>query len=557
MRSPRPPLLPFDCVLAAKPVSAAQGLALALTLALGGAGLEAQAPAPVAATMPAGEADIESRLRQVQGLDARAGYLTRSTGSALDTAFPDSGGWLLIVPEVTTISNSAHPWGGNDGPMRAGKGSSLMTTLGLAWHRGGLTLMAMPQGVYEENAALPVFPYADFWRPARNEWANPFHRGPEFIDLPLRYGSGSRSAWTAQWRASYELSANWRAGFGSENRWWGPGVRNALLLSSNAPGFTQAFVETHEPIRTRFGELDVSWLLGRLDESEFFDDNPDNDARSLNAAAVNWRPPAQLSRLVPEVGIARAVMTVDAPTPNALFDVFRNVGRPYSDSTDRRAGLDQILTLWGRWLVPERGFEAWVEWARYEQAINLRDLLVNPGHAQGYTVGFSVARPLRGGTLLLQSEFSYAEPSPSIRVRPVVPSYTSAGVPQGWTHDGQMLGPAMGPGGSTQWGQLDWRGSRWRFGGELGRLRRDNGVTFVQPTDFARREDVSYWLTLRLGRRIGPWNAVLEFTDAARLNYLYQAYDLPPEEGGWTGVDLQNRTLRLVLSPVARGRGRR
>src|ERR1035437_205388 len=35
-------------------------------------------------------------------------------------------------------------------------------------------------------------------------------------------------------------------GFGvsNENQWWGPGIRNALILSNNAPGFPHAFIRT-------------------------------------------------------------------------------------------------------------------------------------------------------------------------------------------------------------------------------------------------------------------------------------------------------------------------
>lgn len=527
--------------------------------AIGASPLRAQVnarPLSTAPTIPAGEADALARLQQLIGSAPVEPRHLRSTTTGLDRALGDAGGFALFLPEVELLSNSAHPWSWNDGPLRAGKGLNLIATFGIGFKGGGVTLLAMPQRVYEENASIPVFPYPDFVTPPRKEWANPFHGPPESIDLPLRYGPQARTAWAGQYRASFDLTHHFRVGAGNENRWWGPGVRNALLLSSTGPGFTHAFLETQRPLVTRFGEFEITWLAGRLDESEFFDTLRTNDTRGLSAAAVNWRPPAARSALVPEIGIARAVMTVDPPSPNTMFNFLLDVGRPYADSSDVGKERDQLLALWARWARPESGFEAWVEWARYEQAINLRDLLVNPGHSQGYTLGFSWARPLRGGTLLLQSEFSYAEPSPSIRVRPAIESYTSASVPQGWTHQGQMLGPAMGPAGSTQWGQLDWRGSRWRLGTELGRLRRDNGVVFREQRDVARREDVSLWLTLRLGRRIGPWNALLEFTDAARLNYLYQAFDLPPEEGGWTGVDLQNRTVRFVLSPVPQARGR-
>lgn len=499
--------------------------------------------------LPAGERDQQIRLAQLRGTRSSEGYLLRTVGTEIARVPVDSGDLVLLLPTLQFTSNSAHPWGWNDGPLRSGKGSNSLITLGVALRLGAVTVQVMPQLVQEENRFVRVFPYGVNQLPNRNPWANPFHPGPESIDQPLRYGDRSRSVITGQHRIAIDAPYSLRAGISNENRWWGPGVRNALLLGATAPGFEHAFIETQRPIATRYGSFSGQWILGRLVESEFFDADRTNDSRSLSAMAVTWRPNDGLAALLPEIGVARAVMSAERPALANAFDFLADVGRPFADSADAAQGRDQITTLFARWLIPAQGFEAWMEWARYEQPINLRDLLVNPGHSQGYTLGFSWVRPAGGGTLLLQSEFTYAEPSASLRVRPAITPYASASVPQGWTNRGELIGPSIGQGGSSQWGTLDWRGGIWRFGGALGRQRRDAGMAFVYPSDYGRREDVSVWATLRVGRRIGPLDALVEFTDAARLNYLWQSYDLPPEEGGWAGIDLANRTLTLTLTP--------
>src|SRR5690606_16536278 len=98
------------------------------------------------------------------------------------------------------------------------------------------------------------------------------------------------------------------------------------------------------------------------------------------------------------LGIARAVVAERSPGENplpALFDAFRNVGRPGSAvAPDTLADADQILSLFARWVFPGAGFEAYAEWARFEQPASLRDLLTAPGHSQGYTLGLQWARPL-------------------------------------------------------------------------------------------------------------------------------------------------------------------
>jgi hypothetical protein len=150
--------------------------------------------------------------------------------------------------------------------------------------------------------------------------------------------------------------------------------------------------------------------------------------------------------------------------------------------------------------------------------------------------------------LHLQTEVSYMEPSASIRVRPVGTSYTSPTVAHGWTHEGQMLGPAIGPGGSAQWLAVDYRRETWRGGLSFGRIRRDANYRFLNPLP-PKREDLSLYASFRYGRRIGPVDALVEFTDGVRLNHLYQAYELGTPDGATEGVDLLNRTLTLTLTP--------
>lgn len=472
-------------------------------------------------------------------------------------------GFIAVLPSLTTSYNSAHGWGWNDGPLRSGKGANLIVSAGFVLRARGVTLQVVPQLVHEANGYLPVIPYGVNETPPRTIWANPFHPTPESIDYPLRFGDQPRTALYGQHRLSVSAPGQLEIGLSTENRWWGPGVRNALLLGAQSAGFGHFFIESRAPWQTRLGSFDAQYLLGRLNESEFFDTDPSNDSRSLSAAAVTWSPPAGLDALLPELGIARAVMSTGAPGLKNTFDFLHDVGRPFADSADALRGRDQITSVFARWSAPASGLLAWFEWARYEQPINLRDLLVNPGHSQGYTLGLSWTRPLRGGALETQTELTYAEPSASIRVRPVGISYTSPSVPQGWTHEGEMIGPAIGPGGSSQWLAFDWRrdtpavatagrGRVSRVGLSLGRLRRDNGEPFEQPAESFKREDISLWATLRVGWRIGPVDALVEFTDAARLNYLYQAFDLPPEQGGWSGIDLRNRTISLTLSPRLR-----
>ena len=104
-----------------------------------------------------------------------------------------------------------------------------------------------PSLVYSENLPFQIFPDTVAGRSA---YANPFHGRASSIDLPLRFGDEPlRRLDYGRTGLSVE-TARFSAGFTTENEWWGPGIRNALVMSNNAPGIPRAFL-TLAPVRTR------------------------------------------------------------------------------------------------------------------------------------------------------------------------------------------------------------------------------------------------------------------------------------------------------------------
>jgi hypothetical protein len=256
------------------------------------------------------------------------------------------------------------------------------------------------------------------------------------------------------------------------------------------------------------------------------------------------------------VGTARVVIAseTDGVSGSAAFNVLRSVGHPDTDTShiETRWG-DQIWSVFARSVFPAAGLEAYVEWARFEEPLSLRDFLEYPGHSEGYTLGLQWARRLSPArTVQLQTEATYLEPDPSLRLRPVATTYTSRAVPQGFTHQGRTLGAAIGPGGSSQWLAGDVFADRWRYGVYLERIRWDNGVAFEPIVPLPKEPDV----TLRAGVRGSiVWRGTrlaLDVAHAARFNYLYQVYVFEPGHTG--GIDLLNNTLAVTVST---GVGRR
>jgi len=457
------------------------------------------------------------------------------------------GVWL-IVPRARASWNSELPFGMNEGGHGAGKGSSIEVLTGFAAKVGRVSVALLPRITYLENTDFQTFASPVFGpnRP-RHELASPFHDPPESLDLPQRPGFAAASDWNlGESRIDVGVGPI-SLGATSETMWWGPGARNGILMSSNAQGFPHLNLRTNQPLETGAGAVEARWVLGRLEESPYFDFDETNDFRSISALAVTLSPAFDPDLTV---GFARAVYAPaeDSGLPiGAAFDVLRNVGRPASADGDSLTapGPDQLFTIFGRWRFPASGMEAYAEWGRYEQPRNLRHLLTMPSHSQGYTVGAQWARDAFAGRFRLQSEVTYLEPSTSYRVRPVHDWYTSRSVPQGYTHLGRVIGAGIGPGGSSQWLAADYLQSRWHAGTFAGRIRWENQAQFTYPAEY-RFADVTLFGGLRAGFDAGYIRADVQLSTGFRYNYLFQAQPLSP--GHHRGVDIRNTSVSLTLS---------
>lgn len=457
----------------------------------------------------------------------------------------------VLLPEARLVSNSALPYSLNDGPMWAGRGANTIYTAGIDVHARNVRLVVAPQFTVSDNDAFQTIPYPQSDLSGRNVWANPFHPPQSSIDMPLRFGD-SRINEIDFGQSSLTFAARGvSAGIANENIWWGPAQQNAILLSNSAPGFAHAFVRTDNGLQTRVGRVDAAWLWGRLQESTFFDSDTTNDTRSLNGLLLSYSP-ARFRGF--SLALSRIVIT---PMENGhvkmadAFAGFRDVGHPKTNDGDIADGLgpDQITAVSFRLIVPEAKFESYVEWARFEFPRSLRDFMESPGHSQGYTLGLQWARELRGGaTLRLAGEGTFLEPDASIRLREVGTTYTSRSTLQGFTHRGQALGAAIGPGSSSQWLAADVFGRRFRVGAYVSRIRWDNATLWMPIVPQVKNEDVSVLGGLKSSYTWRGTRLALEYSQAARLDYLFQDKIADYQRGTHSGVDILNRTLSITIT---------
>jgi hypothetical protein len=502
-----------------------------------------QGPVTVLHTI-GGTAERQRRLDQLAGrAAAHGGWMLRAPSSLTP---PAGNGVRVLAPEVESAWNSRIPFSVNDGPMWAGRGAAARVMAGVDLTAGPVRLIVAPELVWSQNEEFDELLPGPWTEAERAAFVAPWLTGRHAADVPWRPGAESvRTLYPGQ--SSFSVSAGALvAGAATESQWWGPGVRGGILFSNNAPGFPHLFLRTGRPLRTPVGAVEAKWLVGALESSGYIDPDGDEGRRSLSALGVTLQPP-----LVPglTLGMARAVYSpVDGwgEAAGRAADVLGHwdAGR---DSTGRAA--EQMLALSARWVSPGDGAELWVEWARREFPESLRDLLVQPEHGQGYTLGGQMARPLGSRTVRLQAEHTYLEESPSFRSRPTGSWYASARVPQGYTERGQVIGAAVGPGGSGQWLAADLVGRRGEGGIFFGRVRWANDAYYDKPggPNRYRAHDVTVFAGARGGIDLAGARLTAEWTAGKRWNFLFQNFSTGWEDRD-NAVNVVNHTLRIGLS---------
>ena len=498
-----------------------------------------------------------ARLNQLRGGVAPGqSLLLRSASSLTAPLSAPPGRWQVesVAPQFLAVVNSGLPFSQNNGALWAGRGFSMRTLTGFRMERERVRIIFAPEIITTANADWPLF--QNYYHPpvpaGYSSYYFPYYVGQFTIDQPMRFGNKSIGRIDLGQTTALTSVRSLEIGFSNENEWWGPGIRNAIVLSNNAPGFPHLFVRTAHPIATRLGDVEMRWLVGGLTESAYFDTISTNNTRSLAAITATlqtkWDP--NLS-----VGFARSVYgttTGWGQVPWRWLDVFARTHRDVPDTT--RTQRDQIFSVFGRWVFPADGVEVYGEWARTQLRPNLRDFLIAPNHTQGYTLGLQWrGGNWREGSFRVQSEITQLEQSATFRDGPVGSWYTSTRVIQGYTNRGEILGASIGPGASSQWLALDYLKPGWRLGAFAGRIRWNQDVhnnaglpIYVGYCSI----DVSIYPGVRGAKegRFGSFTAELSLQD--RLTPFFQNGGGCPNNG--RRLDIKNNSLSITFAPFSR-----
>ncbi|MBX6363101.1 MAG: hypothetical protein IRZ00_04475 [Gemmatimonadetes bacterium] len=429
-------------------------------------------------------------------------------------AAPARANVVRVLPAVSFSElNSAYPLDRDNGALWAGRGVATAVSAGVAVRWGVLTAALAPTIAYQQNRDFETVPVD---APSYSRFANPWHT--QGIDWPQRFGADA--FWTLDAGQSY-IRVDYHGfavGLSNENLWWGPGRLNSIVLGASAPGFPHLFLGTGRPVNVGIGRLDGELLWGRLAESDYWDGDPTNDRRMF-AGIVLGIEPRGLPGLT--LGVARAYLEVIPPDGLSIGDY---ISHPYAHpraNPQGPIGGNQLASIFGRWALPAAGFEAYAEWAREDNWDSFHDLLLEPEHSQGYTLGFQKVTPAGSRSLRLFGELTHLEASTSLRSgRGAVTFYTHSQVRQGYTQRGQLLGASIGPGSNAAALGADLFAGRSVTGLTLQRIAHDNDAYYAVWARYYgfRGHDVELAASVRHQHLLGPFAIGGEIGLSTRYN---------------------------------------
>lgn len=501
------------------------------------------------------------QLLQAQANMQKDGYVFQESVWKDSIAYKKFGGkdsihfqWLPITNTFQWVQE--HPTDWNDGAMIQAKGLQQYLRMGMQIQWKNFELQIAPEMVLAQNQYFETLSddldqviWRDYYR-----WYNS-------IELPAQMGTkqykrflGGQSFFKYRYK-KLSLSVS------TENKWWGPTQRNALILSNTAAGFLHLSFKTEKPIKTKIGNLQFEFLTGGVENGSWAPPGDwkalygnrlyvykPRDQRIVSGFHVNVQP-----KWVPDLtlGVAQTFMQYQHLMKNAAsYFPIKNIFNKFQN--DAYNNPITLTSFYFNYKLKEANAKIYGEFGWNLNRTTLRNWIIQPDKGFASTIGIQK-------TLTTQKNYDWeilAEVTQTqLLTRAeqfstwVPPSwYIGQDVKQGYTHNGQLLGAGVGPGGSSQMIELNWRQKNNRIGLNVERRVHNNDFlvfAYTKSSDF-RRFFVDFTSTLKvdwqfkkmtLGPRISYINSNNYYW------YLFQVSDLYYIPGR----DIKQFTAQLTL----------
>lgn len=439
---------------------------------------------------------------------------------------------IKILPLVLNQQyNTFAPYGWNDGAMIPAKGYQALMSGGFFAQMGKFSLQVRPEMVFAANPDFERFPVSetDDAKYLRTLYLNQ-------ADMPERFGNES---FQRVYLGQSSLRWNHKSvsvGLSNENLWWGPGVRNSLIMSNHAPGFMHFTVNTNKPVQTKIGSFEGQLIAGRLEESGFKHDSQNfmaygtnweepkpQDWRYISGVTLNYQP-----KWVPGlfVGINRVFQIYRGDMGNGFGDYFPILAPFQKKNTNNEDAKkrDQLASVFFRWKFEESKSEIYFEFGRNDHAMSFWDFFESAEHSRAYLLGFRKVFWLnqsKSRYLKINLEHTQMQQSEDRYIRPPDSWYLHYQVKHGYTHRGELLGAGIGPGSNLQTFDLSiWEPNRI-LGFQLERYLHNQDYFFRTYKDH-RRKWADLMFNTYVYRRYGNLGVQVRLNAAWIRNYQWQ-----------------------------------
>lgn len=505
-------------------------------------------------------------MEDVYGVDRAS---SRTTGLISKPGDPIEIGLLPIAWQHQITSG--FPYGWNDGSMIPNVGYQTQLSAGVYVRHKFFSVQLRPEFVYAQNKYYLGFDGKT--RPSWSVWYDYYNN----IDMPEHFSEGS---YTRLFPGQSSVRVHYGAfsgGLSTENLWWGPGIRNSLLMSNTAPGFLHGTINTTRPIHTLVGSFEGQFIIGKLDSSgfaptkqgipghydEFYIPKP-KTWRYISGLTVAWQP-----KWVPglSLGFAQSFVVNRSDQGSGLADylslpflgyksTFNKDDAMQTGTGEQRRKRDAYVSFFGRWVMPKGNAEIYAEYGRNDLPWDNRDFIVQMDNSRAYTVGFRKLFPFnraREEYFQLGIEATQTEKTRSLQVRTVNTWYIHPEVRHGYTHRGQLLGAGIGPGSNTQAIYASWLKDAKQIGVQVERLVRLNDFYYTASSDIRRN-----WVDLGLSA-FADWD-YRNLIFSGRLhyahshNYQYELIDHPEQtvDNWWNFTPVDVKQFQLSLGVMYR-----
>ncbi len=465
--------------------------------------------------------------------------------------------------------NTTHPYNRNNGTMIPNRGYQHIVSPGIFLKLGPLSIKFKPEYHFSENKDFNGFwegHYPEIWAKRYQLW--------NLIDMPERFGEKQHNKITL---GQSNIKLKWKGislSLSNENLWWGPSIRNSIMMSNHAQSFRHLSFSSVRPHKTFIGDFEWQIISGKLKNSGFSPPRTDyiyagtklyipkinqlgetDDWRFLQGLIISYSP-KWIDGL--SIGFIRWVQMYSALIEgrywwmngnSTYFPVFQNLFRKNDKYVEFEEQTNQAAGIFLKWLWKDSKAEFYFEFHHNDSKQNLRDLILDSDHSRAATVGLQKIFEIGSKNYLFNWEWTQMEQSASRLVRNAGSWYEHYFVYDGYTNRGEVLGSSIGPGSNSHYISINKIENKQKIGLGIEIIDHDNDFyheAFSSGSDYRR-----YWkdinLHLNYNRGFKNFNLSSNLVYIRSLNYQWELLD-NIEPYYHPGRDTNNWHLSLKLS---------